>query len=91
MTITYKPMKGFPNINIPVLHRVIYGQTVDGVPARYQTSYRDYLIRQWCQSNCRAPFYMHPGWTVDKFVEFEDDVDATAFALKWARGVTKQT
>jgi hypothetical protein len=84
MTVTYKTNPAFPGINFPVLHRVVYGQTTDGVAARYQNSYRDYRVREWCNANCRAPFYLHPGWTPDKFVEFEDDADATAFALKWA-------
>lgn len=83
--IRYKEMIGFPGIQIPVLHRVVYAHTTDGVAARYQQSYRDYQVREWCKTNCRAPFYMHPGWTLDKFVEFEDDMDATAFALKYGQ------
>lgn len=84
MTITYKPMVMFPNIQTPVLHRVVYAHTTDGVAARYQNSYRDWQVRLWCQANCRAGFYMHPGWTQEKFVQFEDDQDATWFALHWA-------
>lgn len=60
-----------PNLQVPLLHRV------------YFTKYRFGEMREWLNANCRAPYYTAPGWTGD-FVEFEDDADATAFALRWA-------
>ncbi len=83
MTITYKTTDKFPGIKFPVLHKVTYAHTTDGVEARFQHSYRDYQVRAWCENHCTAPFYMHPGYTQDKFVQFEDDGDAFMFALTW--------
>ena len=82
--ITYKEMKGFPSIKMPMLHRVVYASTQDGIQAQYQKSYKDYLIDEWLKSNCRANYYHSPGYLREKFIEFEDDEDATLFALRWA-------
>lgn len=45
-------------------------------------------IREWCEANCREPFYTYPSWTRKKGAEFEDDWDAESFAvwaaLRWA-------
>lgn len=65
------------------LHKVIYGQTVDGVRGGYQRSYKDHLINEWCREHCQGQFYFNPGWTTDKFVEFERSEDAVLFALRW--------
>ena len=59
-----------PNLRVPVLHRVTF------------TEYRIAEMREWLVANCRAPFYVAPGWT-SNFVEFEDNRDATAFAMRW--------
>ena len=59
-----------PTLRVPVLHRV------------YFSKYRIAEMREWLEHNCRAKYYVAPGWT-DNFVEFEDDTDATAFALRW--------
>ena len=83
MGITYKPMKGFPNVNIPVLHRVVYAYTIDRVKAYYQISYKDYLVNAWLEENCRSPYYHSPGYLTEKFIEFEDDKEAVLFALRW--------
>ena len=86
MTITYRPLKGFPGVNTPVLHRVVYdrrlGQTV---PAQYQRSYKDHLVDQWLQANCHSPYYHSPGYLDEKFIHFEDDAEAVAFALRWGQ------
>lgn len=59
-----------PEIRVPILHRVHFKK------------YKFAEMREWLNENCRAPWYTSPGWTAD-FVEFEDDADATAFALRW--------
>lgn len=65
-----------------VLHKIVYGYS--GTPeARHEWSLKDHNIREWCKTNCRAEFYMHPGWTNEKFVQFKDDADAMWFALRW--------
>jgi hypothetical protein len=45
--------------------------------------YRFAEMREWLEANCGARYYVAPGWATD-FVEFEDDRDATAFAMRWA-------
>ncbi len=85
MTVTYKPMKGFPGVKIPVLHRVVYAYTTDHVKAYYQRSYKDVLVDAWLESNCQHPYYHSPGYLKEKFIEFECDQDAMMFALKYGR------
>ncbi len=84
MTITYKPLLSFPGINIPVLHRVVYAQTADGVYAEYQRSYKDHLVDAWLKENCRHSYYHSPGYLREKFIKFECDEDAVMFALRWS-------
>ena len=85
MTITYKSLNGFPNIKTPVLHRVVYDRRVgETVPQSYQRSYKDHLVDQWLKANCRHPYY-HSTWHQEKFIEFEDDAEAVAFALRWGQ------
>lgn len=67
-----------------MLHRVVYGKTVDGVKAQWQVSYKDYIVNQWLEENCCNPYYHSPGYLEEKFIEFEDDAEATFFALKFA-------
>lgn len=72
MAITYVNKKyGETDLKFPILHRVYY------------TRHDALHMREWLQANCRAAWYTSPGWSGD-FVEFEDDVDATAFALRWS-------
>ena len=84
MTVTHKPMKMFPNLQAPVLHRVVYAHTIDGVPAQWQISYKDYIVNEWLKENCQHPYYHSPGYLREKFIEFECDEDAMMFALRWA-------
>ena len=85
MTVTYThPFPDLPKVKVPVLHRVVYAQTTDGVLAAYQRSYKDHLVDEWLKENCRHPYYHGPGWTTEKFIEFECDQDAMLFALRWA-------
>lgn len=84
MAVTYKTNPGFPGVNFPVLHRVVYAYTIDRVKAYYQISYKDYLVNAWLEENCRHPYYHSPGYLREKFIEFECDEEATLFALRWA-------
>jgi len=73
MTVTYKPLKMFPEILTPVLHKV-----------EYHTSAEDYQVNMWLKENCKSYYYHSPGWMKEKFIQFEDDHDAVMFALKWS-------
>lgn len=85
MAITYVKKKyGETDLKFPVLHRVVYATTADGVQAQWQVSYKDYKVNEWLKENCRNPYYHSPGYLDKKFIEFEDDVEATMFALRWA-------
>lgn len=77
-------MDKFPGIKFPVLHRVVYAKTVDGVQAQYQRSYKDHLVDTWLEDNCKHPYYHSPGYLREKFIEFECDEDAFIFALTWS-------
>lgn len=85
MTITYVKKKyGQTDVKFPVLHRVVYAKTTDGVLAAYQRSYKDRLVDTWLKENCQHPYYHSPGYLEEKFIEFEDDEEAVLFALRWA-------
>jgi hypothetical protein len=85
MTITYKSLLSFPGVKIPVLHKVVYSNTVDNLPAYTQTSYKDFLVKKWCKENCKHKFYINTSnHTTEKFVEFEDDREAFLFKLKFS-------
>lgn len=84
MTITYKESK-YLGVRVPVLHKVKYADTVDGVQAQYQCSYLDHKVNAWLEENCKYPYYHSPGYLKEKFIEFEDDKEAFWFALRWAR------
>lgn len=82
--ITYThPWPELPQVKVPVLHRVVYAHTTNGVMAAYQRSYKDVLVDSWLQENCRHPYYHSPGWRTEKFIEFEDDAEAVMFALRF--------
>ena len=83
MTVTYKTLDEWPNVTIPILHKVVYAHTTDGVRAQYQRSYKDHLVDEWLKANCRHPYYHSPGWMQEKFIQFEDDQEAVLFALRW--------
>lgn len=73
-----------PGKKIPVLHRVVYGKTMDGVLAQYQVSYLDHIVNEWLRANCKSNYYRSPGYLEEKFIEFEDDAEAVMFALRWS-------
>jgi hypothetical protein len=85
MAVTYKTNPLFPGVNFPVLHRVVYAHTLDGVPAQWQISYKDYIVNEWLKENTRHPYYHSPGYLYEKFIEFECDEEAVMFALRWAK------
>jgi hypothetical protein len=84
MTITYTTNEAWPGLRFPQLHKVTYAQTVDGVQAQYQRSYKDCLVDEWLKTNCRSPYYRSPGYLLEKFIQFECDEEAALFALTWA-------
>jgi hypothetical protein len=85
MTVTYKSLLSFPGLKIAVLHKVVYSNTVDDLPAYTQNSYKDYLVKKWCKENCKHRFYVNTSnHTTEKFVEFEDDREAFLFKLKFS-------
>ena len=82
--ITYKIIwPELPHVRVPVLHKVVYAQTTDGVLASYQRSYKDCLVDTWLKANCRSPYYTSPGYLTEKSIQFEDDEEAVIFALRW--------
>jgi hypothetical protein len=80
--ITYThPWPEVPALKVPVLHRVDY----DYADTLSVFCHSDIKVRAWCKDNCQAAYYLHPGYTREKFVHFEDDQDAVFFALKWQK------
>ena len=73
MTVTYKPLKMFPEILTHVLHKV-----------KYHINAEDYQLNTWLKENCKGYYYHSPGWMKEKFIQFEDDHDAVMFALRWS-------
>ena len=66
------------------LYKIKYAETVDGVQAQWQISYKDYIVNEWLKENCKHPYYHSPGYLTEKFIEFEDDKEAMMFALRWS-------
>ena len=85
MAITYVKKKyGETDVKFPVLHRIVYDRRLnESVLAGYQRSLKDVKVDAWLSENCRSSYYHGPGYIHEKFIEFEDDVEATMFALKW--------
>lgn len=65
------------------LYKIKYAETVDGVQAQWQISYKDYKVDEWLKANCKNPYYHSPGYLTEKFIEFEDEKEAMLFALRW--------
>lgn len=85
MTVTYKTNKAWPGVKFPVLHRVVYDRRLgESVPAKFQRSLKDVNVDAWLEENCEHPYYHSPGYIHEKFIDFEDDQEATMFALRWA-------
>lgn len=80
-TLKIAPWAKDPNFGqqIPVMHNVkvsYSGLTDDEQSERWREQ------RDWCEKFCRDKWYPAPAWT--PAWGFEDDEDATAFALRWA-------
>jgi hypothetical protein len=84
MTVTYTTSDKFPGIRFPKLHRVDYSRLYDDVNVQYQKSYRDYIVNQWLEDNCKHGYYHSPGYLREKFIQFECDEEALMFALRWS-------
>lgn len=65
---------GEREIKFPILNRVNYNPDHEN---------HHHLLSEWCNQNCKEQFYWSGSWA-GSFVEFEDDDDATMFALRWA-------
>ncbi len=72
-------------IKFPKLHKVVYTNTTDNLLAMQQRSYKDHLVDKWLEENCQRPYYHNPGWTKEKFIEFECSKEALMFALRWSK------
>ena len=83
MTITSSMLQTL-NVKLPKLYKIKYADTVDGVQAQWQISYKDYVVNEWLKENCKSPYYRSPGYLTEKFIEFEDDKEAMMFALRWS-------
>lgn len=81
--ITYKTNDTWPGLEFPVLHKVVYARRTNTWNA-WHPNIQDHWVDEWLRTNCRSSCYRSPGWQTEKFIQFEDDADATAFALKWA-------
>lgn len=66
------------------LHTVVYAKyDYDNIQSRFRRSYKDWLVDQWLEENCTGMYFHNPGWTTDKFIQFENREDAVHFALRW--------
>ena len=81
MTITYKTNS--IGIKCPVLHKVVYSKSPDGIQSQYYHTYKDCLVDEWLKKNCRHTYYHGPGYLPEKSIQFECDEDAMWFALRW--------
>lgn len=60
------------------------------VPVREELDY--YEFWRWCNQHCQGRFYTGTNWDLsvwqprqqNRIVQFELEIDATMFALKWA-------
>jgi hypothetical protein len=64
-------------------YKVVYAKYND-IESGKLRSYKDWLVDQWLEEHCRAPYYHDPGWTKEKFIQFENSEDAVNFALRWS-------
>lgn len=73
ITYTYPWPDLAPTLKVPKLHEV-----------NYNKQFNSGEVYRWCVDHCRAPFYTAPSWSGKAMVQFEDDIDATAFAMRFA-------
>jgi len=65
-------------------YKVVYAEHKDGVQSQFRYSYKDWLVDRWLEENCQAPYYHSPGWTTEKYIQFECSIDAVLFSLRWS-------
>lgn len=82
MTITSSILQHL-NVKVPKLYKVVYANTIDGVQAQWQISYKDYIVNKWLEENCKYPYYHSPGYLTEKFIEFTDEKEAMWFSLRF--------
>lgn len=68
-------------MEFPKLYKVVYTYTN---VEEHNYWRKDHLVNEWLKEHCNSPYYHSPGWCDEKFIEFEDDQEATLFALKWS-------
>ena len=67
------------------LHCVVYHRLELGMMSSHIRSLLDHNVDRWLEENCQGRYYHNPGWTREKFIEFEDSRDAMLFALRYGR------
>ena len=67
------------------LHRVVYHKLEPYELSAHIRSLLDYNVDRWLEQHCQGRYYHNPGWTQEKFIEFEDSRDAVCFALRYGR------
>lgn len=82
MTVTYR--KNTLDLDVPVLHKVVYDYIDDSEPifSRYRS--KDSEVNEWLRQNCRHGYYHSPSYLREKFIQFECDQEAMLFALRWS-------
>ena len=66
-----QPFTPESEVTVPVLHRVYYASEDENE------------VRDWLNENCQDRYYTSPGWS-GYYIEFEDDIDAEMFNLRWS-------
>lgn len=82
MTVTYK--KNILDLDVPVLHKVVYHYIDDYEPIFFGYSFKDIEVNEWLKQNCCHGYYHSPSYMREKFIEFECDQEAMLFALRWS-------
>ena len=60
------------------------------ISVRVPDSHEWYKIEDWCQENCTSNWYSGSDWSnwivgeKNRMVQFESELDAVSFALKWS-------
>ena len=82
MTVTYR--KNTLDLDVPVLHKVVYDYIDDSEPIFTRYRSKDIVVNEWLKQNCRHGYYHSPPYMREKFIQFECDQEAMLFALRWS-------
>lgn len=82
MTVTYR--KNILDLDVPVLHKVVYDYIDDSEPIFTRYRSKDIVVNEWLKQNCRHGYYHSPPHMREKFIQFECDQEAVLFALRWS-------